>query len=341
MDLEELRIEAKKEIEQASTGEKIVEVRNKFFSKKSEFNSLMASLKNLIGEEKAAFGKKINEVKTELLDLLNKKQKKIKIDEINKKLQGEKIDISLPGKIKEVGAINPLFLIEKELVDTFISMGFSIQSGSIVENDKYNFTLLNIPENHPARDMHDSFFIDEHTLLRTHTSPGQAHAMEETKGPLKIISPGKCFRRDYDDAIHSHEFMQMEALVIDKNINLGSLVSTLELFVKKIFGEKRKIRLRSSYFPFTEPSFEVDVSCDACNGKGCPKCKGEGYIEILGSGIVNPRVLELNGYDSKVYSGYAFGVGIERLAILKYGIDDIRRLYQSDVKFIKEFQKAR
>ena len=219
-------------------------------------------------------------------------------------------------------------------------MGYSLAEGRDVESDHYNFELMNIPKDHPAREMQDSFYISPNTLLRTHTSPAQAHAMEKANGePIKIICPGKCFRRDDDDLTHSHQFGQIEGLVVGKNINVGNLQKTLETFIKKLFGEKRTIRLRSSYFPFTEPSFEVDVSCDKCGGKGCNACKGSGYIEILGSGIVNPHVLEMNGYDPNVYSGFAFGVGIERVAFLRYGIDDMRRIYTNDIRFIKQFKE--
>ena len=225
--------------------------------------------------------------------------------------------------------------------DIFASMGFDIVEGRDVETDHFNFELLNVPKDHPARDMQDTFYISENLLLRTQTSAAQAHTMleNEEKKPIKMICPGKCYRRDDDDATHSHEFGQIEGLVVDKGISMADLKGTLELFVKKMFGEKREIRLRSSFFPFTEPSVEVDVSCSKCGGKGCSLCKNTGWIEILGAGEVHPHVLEMCGYDSKIYSGFAFGVGIERIAMLRYGIDDIRRIYTNDVRFLKDFSE--
>ena len=227
-----------------------------------------------------------------------------------------------------------------EMVKIFVEMGYEVVDGPEVEIDKNNFELLNIPFDHPARDMQDSFYIDENTLLRTHTSAIQARVMQARGGqPVKIICPGKTYRRDDDDATHSHQFSQIEGLLIDKNITMANLKATLELFLKRLFGENREIRLRSSYFPFTEPSVEIDISCASCGGKGCSMCKGSGYIEILGGGMVHPNVLKLNGYDPEEYSGFAFGVGVERLAILKYGIDDIRRFYTNDVRFLHQFKK--
>lgn len=238
------------------------------------------------------------------------------------------------------GAKNPFYKIQDEIIDIFASMGYEIVEGPEVESDHYNFELMNIPHDHPARDMQDSFYIDENTLMRTHTSPVQARVMEQKKGqPIRIICPGKTYRRDDDDATHSHQFAQIEGLVVDKDINLGHLKATLELFLKKMYGEKREIRLRSSYFPFTEPSVEVDISCYECGGKGCSVCKGSGWIEILGGGMVHPNVLRMSGYDPDVYQGFAFGIGIERVAMLRYGIDDIRRFYQDDVRFLHQFKK--
>ena len=226
------------------------------------------------------------------------------------------------------------------MTDIFLGMGFEVADGPEVELDNYNFELLNIPKDHPARDMQDTFYISENELMRTHTSPVQARTMEAKQGkPIRIICPGKTYRRDDDDATHSHQFAQIEGLVIDKGINIGHLKATLELFAKKMFGEKREIRLRPSYFPFTEPSVEVDISCANCGGKGCPICKGTGYIEILGGGMVHPNVLKMNGYDPEEYSGFAFGIGIERVAMLRYGIDDIRKFYTDDVRFLHQFSK--
>ena len=271
---------------------------------------------------------------------LEAKRKALEERKIEKQLEEETIDISLPGKEMKKGAKNPFYKIQDEIIDIFASMGYEIVEGPEVESDHYNFELMNIPHDHPARDMQDSFYIDENTLMRTHTSPVQARVMEQKKGqPIRIICPGKTYRRDDDDATHSHQFAQIEGLVVDKDINLGHLKATLELFLKKMYGEKREIRLRSSYFPFTEPSVEVDISCYECGGKGCSVCKGSGWIEILGGGMVHPNVLRMSGYDPDVYQGFAFGIGIERVAMLRYGIDDIRRFYQDDVRFLHQFKK--
>ncbi|MCX5774809.1 MAG: phenylalanine--tRNA ligase subunit alpha, partial [Firmicutes bacterium] len=259
---------------------------------------------------------------------------------LKEKLNVESIDITLPGTSEDAGARNPFFIIQDEITDIFIGMGYEVAEGPEVESDHFNFELLNIPKDHPARDMQDSFYIDENTLLRTHTSPVQARTMQAKKGqPVKVICPGKVYRRDDDDATHSHQFAQIEGLVIDKDINLGNLKATLELFIRKMYGEKRQIRLRSSYFPFTEPSVEVDVSCAECGGKGCSVCKGTGWIEILGGGMVHPNVLAMSGYDPKKFQGFAFGIGIERVAMLRYGIEDIRRFYQNDIRFLEQFKR--
>ena len=240
----------------------------------------------------------------------------------------------------ELGGQNPFYVVRDEIIDIFLNMGFEVADGPEVETDLFNFELLNIPQDHPARDMQDTFYISDSVLLRTHTSPVQAHTMKAAEGkPIRIICPGKTYRRDDDDATHSHQFAQIEGLVIDKDINIGHLKATLELFAKKMFGEKREIRLRPSYFPFTEPSVEVDITCANCDGKGCSMCKGTGYIEILGGGMVHPNVLKMNGYDPEKYSGFAFGIGIERVAILRYGIDDIRKFYQNDIRFLRQYRK--
>lgn len=337
IDIKNLAIEA---INNASNEQELNEVRNNHLSKKAPINLKMGEIRNIPNEEKKAFGEAINNARNEILAAFEAKKEELHKIELNKKLEQETIDITLPG-IKDLkGSANPFYLIQDEIIDIFLGMGYSLAEGRDVESDHYNFELMNIPKDHPAREMQDSFYISPNTLLRTHTSPAQAHAMEKANGePIKIICPGKCFRRDDDDLTHSHQFGQIEGLVVGKNINVGNLQKTLETFIKKLFGEKRTIRLRSSYFPFTEPSFEVDVSCDKCGGKGCNACKGSGYIEILGSGIVNPHVLEMNGYDPNVYSGFAFGVGIERVAFLRYGIDDMRRIYTNDIRFIKQFKE--
>ena len=335
-----LKEKALKEIEASNSSDELNNVRNTYLSKKSELSTLTSQIGQLPPEDRKAFGAAITEVRVAITTALEEKMALLKNKELDEKLAKETIDISLPGVSRNVGGRNPWHIIIDEISEIFLGMGFEIADGPEVESDHYNFELLNIPKDHPARDMQDTFYINENVLMRTHTSPVQAHAMEAAEGkPVRIICPGKTYRRDDDDATHSHQFAQIEGLVIDKDINIGHLKATLELFAKKMFGEKREIRLRSSYFPFTEPSVEVDISCANCGGKGCSMCKGTGYIEILGGGMVHPNVLKMNGYDPEVYSGFAFGIGIERVAMLRYGIDDIRKLYQNDVRFLHQFKK--
>ena len=331
---------ALKEIEAADSSDALNNVRNTYLSKKSELSGLMSQLGTLPPEERKDFGQAVNNVRVAITSAIEEKMTYLKNKELEEKLEKEKIDISLPGANYEIGARNPFYIIQDEVIEIFLGLGFEVADGPEVETDLYNFELLNIPKDHPARDMQDTFYINDSELLRTHTSPVQARTMEAKKGaPVRIICPGKTYRRDDDDATHSHQFAQIEGLVIDKGINIGHLKATLELFAKKMFGEKREIRLRSSYFPFTEPSVEVDITCANCGGKGCSMCKGTGYIEILGGGMVHPNVLKMNGYDPEVYSGFAFGIGIDRTACLRYGIDDVRKIYQNDVRFLKLFKK--
>ena len=338
--INEIYSSAMDEISSSSTSEKLQELKIKFLAKKSVLMSLLSTLGSLPPEERKEMGKRLNEVKGEIAKAIEEKEVQLRKAELEKKLQSETIDITLPSKKVELGGQNPFYVVKDEITDIFLNMGFEVADGPEVETDLFNFELLNIPADHPARDMQDTFYINDKVLLRTHTSPVQAHTMQEAHGqPIRIICPGKTYRRDDDDATHSHQFAQIEGLVIDKNINIGHLKATLELFVKKMFGEKREIRLRPSYFPFTEPSVEVDITCANCGGKGCSMCKGTGYIEILGGGMVHPNVLKMNGYDPDVYSGFAFGIGIERVAILRYGIDDIRKFYQNDVRFLRQYRK--
>ena len=335
-----IKEQALKEVNAANSSDELNNVRNTYLSKKSELSGMTSLIGTLPVEEKKVFGQALNEVRVAITSAIEEKMAFLKNKELDEKLAKETIDISLPGKNNGLGARNPFHIIIDEITEIFLGMGFEVADGPEVEIDHYNFELLNIPKDHPARDMQDTFYINENVLMRTHTSPVQAHAMEAAEGkPVRIICPGKTYRRDDDDATHSHQFAQIEGLVIDKDINIGHLKATLELFAKKMFGEKREIRLRSSYFPFTEPSVEVDISCANCGGKGCSMCKGTGYIEILGGGMVHPNVLKMNGYDPEVYSGFAFGIGIERVAMLRYGIDDIRKFYQNDVRFLHQFKK--
>jgi phenylalanyl-tRNA synthetase alpha chain len=336
-----IRKKALAEIASAATEEELQRVRNTYLAKKSELSALMGLMKEIPDTEKAAFGKQINDARAEITSEYETKSSQLASKALSEKLLKEKIDLSLPGLTKDLGNINPYWKIVDEVTDIFLDMGFEVVEGRDVETDHFNFELLNVPKDHPARDMQDTFYISDSLLLRTQTSAAQAHTMLERLGkePIKMICPGKAYRRDDDDATHSHQFGQIEGLVVGKGISMADLKGILELFVKKMFGEKRSIRLRSSYFPFTEPSVEVDVSCAACLGKGCPMCKGTGYIEILGAGVVHPNVLRMCGYDPDVYSGVAFGVGIERVAILRYGIDDIRRFYQNDIRFLKDYSE--
>ncbi|MCR4879812.1 MAG: phenylalanine--tRNA ligase subunit alpha [Bacilli bacterium] len=338
--VDEILSHAEEDIQGADSTDRINEIRNKYLAKKSELMALMATLGTLAPEERKSFGQKLNEVRTFIANKIQERSEALNEKALQEKLEREKIDITLPGIKHEIGGCNPFHVVIDEITEIFTGMGFSIASGPEIEEDKYNFELLNIPSDHPARDMQDSFYIDPNTLLRTHTSPVQARTMLASEGkPIKIICPGKTYRRDDDDATHSHQFAQIEGLLIDKDINIGNLKAVLELFAKKMFGEKREIRLRSSYFPFTEPSVEVDISCANCDGKGCSMCKGTGWIEILGGGMVHPNVLKMNGYDPDKYSGFAFGIGIERVAMLRYGIDDIRKFYTNDVRFLHQYKK--
>ncbi|MDY0100480.1 MAG: phenylalanine--tRNA ligase subunit alpha [Bacilli bacterium] len=326
-------------IEEAISKKQLIEIRNAYLSKKAEINTMLSILKSLTPEERSVFGQKINSVREHLFQLYEQKSNLIDRADLTDKLNKEQIDLSLPSVNYTSGGVNPVFLVRDEILNIFIEMGYEVKEGRDVESDYYNFELMNIPKNHPSRDMQDSFYFSESLLLRTHTSPAQARVMEEKKGELiKVVCPGKCYRRDNDDMTHSHQFMQIEGLLVGQNINLGHLKATLDLFIKKMFGPKREIRLVSSYFPFTEPSVEVEVSCAECDGQGCPTCKHTGYIEILGAGMVHPDVLKMSGYDPEIYSGFAFGIGVERVAMLRYQIDDIRRIYQNDVRFLKQFK---
>ena len=340
MEISEITERALKEFGSADTESALEEAYNKYLSKKGEISQLMSQMGKLPKEEKASFGKAVNDARNAATAAYQAKRAEIEKKKLAERLEKEAIDITLPAKNKNIGHINPYYAVIDEVTDSFLDMGYQVVEGRDVETDRFNFELLNVPKDHPARDMQDTYYLEgSDLLLRTQTSAAQAHTMleKEVKTPIRMISPGKAYRRDDDDMTHSHQFAQIEALVVDHNISMANLKATLELFAKKMFGEKREIRLRSSYFPFTEPSVEVDVSCFACGGKGCKTCKGTGWIEILGAGMVNPKVLEACGYDPKEWSGFAFGVGVERVAMLRYGIDDIRRIYTDDVRFLKDY----
>ena len=337
---EEIILEAGSLLKEVKNKNEFAEIKAKILGKNSKLSEAMEKLKTLPRESKAEFGKGLNIAKQKLVAKFDEVLKELDKKEIEEKIASQKIDITLPGRECDKGSIHPFEIIVNEVEEFFLGMGYKIAEGDEVEKDLYNFELLNIPHDHPSRDMQDSFFIDEETLLRSHTSSVQSHVMQEAhgQGPVKVICPGKVYRRD-DDATHSHQFGQIEGLVIAEKVSLGDLMETLTLLMRKLFGEKREVRFRPSYFPFTEPSVEVDVSCFNCGGKGCSLCKNSGWIEVLGAGMVHPNVLRMNGFDDKKYQGFAFGVGIERLAMLKYGIDDIRKFYQNDVTFLDQFRK--
>ncbi|MEC0272407.1 phenylalanine--tRNA ligase subunit alpha [Peribacillus frigoritolerans] len=335
----ELQEEALQKIAAASELKELNEVRVAYLGKKGPITEVLRGMGKLSAEERPKIGALANEVREAIATKIEEKQKALETAAVNAKLATETIDVTLPGRPVNKGNLHPLTRIVEEIEDLFIGMGYTVAEGPEVESDYYNFEALNLPKSHPARDMQDSFYITDEILMRTHTSPVQARTMEKHKGqgPVKIICPGKVYRRDNDDATHSHQFQQIEGLVIDENISMSDLKGTLDVFAKKVFGQDREIRLRPSFFPFTEPSVEVDISCKICGGKGCSVCKKTGWIEVLGAGIVHPNVLEMAGFDSKKYSGFAFGMGVERIAMLKYGVDDIRHFYTNDVRFLKQF----
>ena len=340
MNLDELLKEAEEQMRKISNSKELEELRINYLGKKGKVTALLKDLKDMAAEERPKFGAMVNEVKTNIENQINKIQEKIEKEKLNEKLKKETIDVTLPSNKPIRGSKHPLNRVIEEVEDLFVSMGYDVVSGPELETDEYCFKRLNLPEGHPARDMQDSFYITPEYLLRTQTSAVQARAMmaNEEKTPLRIIVPGKTFRRE-DDATHSHQFAQVEGLVIDKGISLADLKGTLEVFMKKMLGQKTELRFRPSYFPFTEPSYEVDVTCFKCGGKGCNLCKQTGWIELLGSGMVHPNVLKMNGYDPDEYTGFAFGVGLDRLAMFKYDITDIRLLYRNDVRFLKQFDR--
>ncbi|RAS92916.1 phenylalanine--tRNA ligase subunit alpha [Priestia endophytica] len=340
--LQELKEEALGKVESAQNLKEVNDVRVAYLGKKGPITEVLRGMGKLSAEERPVIGSLANEVREEIASQIAAKQARLEEEEVERQLASETIDVTLPGRPVKTGNHHPLTAVIEEMEDLFLGMGYNIAEGPEVEKDYYNFEALNLPKGHPARDMQDTFYITEDTLLRTHTSSVQARTMVacEGEGPVKIICPGKVYRRDNDDATHSHQFTQIEGLVVDKDIRMSDLKGTLEVFAKKTFGEEREIRLRPSFFPFTEPSVEVDVSCFKCSGKGCNVCKKTGWIEILGAGMVHPNVLEMAGFDSKEYQGFAFGIGAERIAMLRYGIEDIREFYTNDVRFTTQFKRA-
>ena len=341
-DLEKALENAKEAFARVKDKIELANEKAKWLGKKGPLAEIMANMRSLSIEEKKEIGQVSNITKQGISEAYDKKLQELNDEEINKKINAEKIDVTLPGYEFKEGTIHPLIQTIEDMEDLFIGQGYEIAEGPEIETDLYCFEKLNLPKGHPARDMQDTFYIDAERLLRSQTSPVQARTMELKEGkPIKIICPGKVYRRDADDATHSHQFMQMEGLVLGKNITMADLKGALLSIARKMFGQDREIRLRPSYFPFTEPSVEVDVSCARCGGKGCPTCKGTGWIEVLGAGMVNNHVLEMSGYDPKEIQGLAFGVGVERVAMLKYGIDDIRNFYTNDIRFLDEFKEER
>lgn len=340
--LQELQTEALEKIAAAADLKELNDIRVAYLGKKGPITEVLRGMGKLSAEERPKMGALVNVIRETITAKIEEKQVLLEEEAVKAQLEAETIDITLPARPVNRGNLHPLTRIIEEIEDVFIGMGYTVAEGPEVESDYYNFEALNLPKSHPARDMQDSFYIsDESVLMRTHTSPVQARTMEKQKGqgPVKIICPGKVYRRDNDDATHSHQFMQIEGLVVDENISMSDLKGTLEVFLKKVFGQDREIRLRPSFFPFTEPSVEVDISCKICKGHGCNVCKHTGWIEVLGGGMVHPNVLEMSGFDSKKYSGFAFGIGVERIAMLKYGVDDIRHFYTNDVRFLKQFNR--
>ena len=332
-----IKEDAFNEISAAENSGTLEEIRVKYLGKKGELTTILRGMGSLTPEERPIVGKLVNEAKSEVEQKLEEVGTAIKTKEKNAKLASEIIDISLPGKKNVIGKRHPLDLTLERMKEIFISMGFSIEDGPEVELDHYNFEALNIPKDHPARSEQDTFYINDNIVLRTQTSPIQIRTMENQEPPIKMISPGKVYRSDAVDATHSPIFYQMEGLVIDKGVTFADLKGTLELFAKKMFGDKVVTKFRPHHFPFTEPSAEMDATCFVCEGKGCRVCKGSGWIEILGCGMVHPNVLRNCGIDPEVYSGFAFGFGVDRMVMLKYGIDDIRGLYESDMRFLNQF----
>ncbi len=335
--LNNIKVQAEKELASVDGMPELENLRVKYLGKKGELTTVLRGMGSLSAEERPLIGQLANEVRGFIENKLDETKKTLMNNERNIKLQKEVIDVTMPGKRTQLGTRHPLTMIIDEVKDMFIGMGYEIAEGPEVELDYYNFEALNIPKNHPARDVQDTFYINENIVLRSQTSPVQVRVMEKQKPPIKVICPGRVFRSDAVDATHSPIFHQIEGLVVDKGITMGDLVGTLQMFAKGLFGEDTKIRLRPHHFPFTEPSAEVDVSCWTCGGKGCRVCKNEGWIEILGAGMVHPKVLETCGIDPEIYSGFAFGIGAERVAMRRFNIDDMRMLYENDLRFLRQF----
>ena len=335
--LEAIRQEAEAALQTCTDAKQLDAIRVQYLGKKGALTAILKQMGKLSAEERPVMGQLANAVRSDIESAITKQQAAIAEAALEQKLQSETLDITLPGKQKKIGGLHPLTIVENEIKEIFLGMGFSVADGPEVEYDYYNFEALNLPPDHPARDTQDTFYITDNILLRTQTSSVQVHIMEQQKPPIRVISPGRVFRSDAIDATHSPLFHQVEGLVVDKGITMADLKGTLELLMQRLYGDNCKIRLRPHHFPFTEPSAEVDVMCYNCYGKGCRLCKGEGYIELLGAGMVHPKVLEGCGIDSNVYSGFAFGLGLERIVMRRYNIQDMRLLFENDYRFLEQF----
>ena len=335
--LEKIEVLAKEELNSCKEIKALDDLRVKYLGKKGELTAILKQMGKLSAEERPVIGQLANKVRADIEQAITEKTAVLKADAQAEKIKAESIDITLPGKKQSLGKLHPMTVVENEIKDIFMGMGFNIADGPEVDDDSHVFEALNLPPDHPARDTQDTFYITDNILLRTQTSSVQVHVMETQKPPIRIISPGRVYRSDAVDATHSPLFHQIEGLVVDKGITMSDLKGTLEMLMKKIYGNNCKLRFRPHHFPFTEPSCEVDISCFNCGGKGCSMCKDEGYIELLGAGMVHPKVLEGCGIDSNIYSGFAFGLGLERMVMGRYDINDLRLLYENDLRFLEQF----
>ena len=335
--LQKIKEEATRQIQASQELSKLNEVRVAFLGKKGELTAVLKSMKDVLPQDRPAVGQLVNETRAAIEEMLEETKKKLEEAELNFRLKQEVIDVTLPAKKNRIGHRHPNTIALEEVERIFVGMGYEVVEGPEVEYDYYNFEALNIPADHPAKDEQDTFYINQNILLRTQTSPVQVRTMESRPLPIRMIAPGRVFRSDEVDATHSPSFHQIEGMVIDKHITFADLKGTLAEFAKELFGKDTKVKFRPHHFPFTEPSAEVDVTCFKCGGSGCRFCKGSGWIEILGCGMIHPKVLKMSGIDPQEYSGFAFGVGLERIALLKYEIDDMRLLYENDIRFLKQF----
>jgi len=336
--LREIRERVLAELSQAKATAQLEQIRVGVLGKKGELTALLRGMGQLPAEERPKMGQLVNDVRKALEDALEARKEELASREKEERLAAEAVDVTLPGPERSAGSLHPMNIALRRMVEIFVGMGYQVVEGPEVEYDYYNFELLNIPKNHPARDAQDTFYVDDNIVLRTHTSPVQARIMTTQKPPIRVICPGRVYRADEADATHSPVFHQMEGLVIDENITMGDLKGTLDEFARQMYGEGISTRFRPSFFPFTEPSAEVDLTCANCKGAGCRMCKGTGWIEVLGAGMVNPHVLEMCGIDSKKYSGFAFGMGVERITLLKHNIPNLRYLYENDLRFLTQYR---